>query len=148
MRLTFDWRPRGTSEWTRACKHVPLTWTRCHLGGVRAWFLCPEDDGDGQCCGQRVAKLYTGDNHLLACRRCRGLAYASQSESRLDRSIRRARKTRIRLGGELSLLEPLPDRPPRMHRLTYYRLFGKAEAAQRRWIGLSRDYLRRRYPGR
>jgi hypothetical protein len=30
-----------------------------------------------------------------------------------------------------------------MHRLTYYRLFHKAATAQERWVGLSRDHLRR-----
>jgi len=67
----------------------------------------------------------------------------AKSESPLDRSIRRARNIRMRLGGAPSILEPLPNKPRRMHRLTYYRLFGKAEAAQERWTGLSRVYLRR-----
>jgi hypothetical protein len=145
--LTFDWRPRGTSEWTHACQRVPVVWTRCHLGGVRPWFLCPDEARAGKCCGRRVAKLYAGDSHLFACRRCRGLVYASQSENRLDRSIRRARKIRMGLGGGPSLLEPIPDKPPKMHRLTYYRLFGKAAAAQERWIGLQRDFLSRHHPG-
>jgi hypothetical protein len=48
----------------------------------------------------------------------------------------------MRMGGGPSLLDPLPDKPPRMHRLTYYRLFGKAAVAQERWIALSRDRLR------
>jgi hypothetical protein len=52
----------------------------------------------------------------------------------------------MRLGGGANILAPLPDKPLGMHRQTYYRLFGKAEAAQRRWIGFSRDYLRRHYP--
>jgi hypothetical protein len=51
------------------------------------------------------------------------------------------------LGGGPSLLEPIPDKPPKMHRLTYYRLFGKAATVQERWITLQRDDLSRRYPG-
>ena len=39
------------------------------------------------------------------------------------------------------------DKPPRMHRRTYGRLFNKAEAEQERRIALSSDYLRRRFPG-
>ena len=93
--LTFQWRRRETAEWTQACQRVPIVWTKCDLGGARPWFLCPEDTGDGRCCGRRVAKLYTGDSHLFACRQCRRLAYASQSESPHDRSIQRVRKTQI-----------------------------------------------------
>jgi hypothetical protein len=144
--LTFEWRYRGVGEWTRACQHVPIVWTRCHLGGARAWFVCTEDTGGGQPCGRRVAKLYAGDSHLFACRWCRRLVYVSQSESPLDRSIRRARKLRTRLGGGPSIVDPFPEKPPRMHRRTYGRLFSKAEAVQECWIGLSRDYLRRHNP--
>ena len=53
----------------------------------------------------------------------------------------------MRLGGSPSILELFPDKPPRMHRRTHGRLFNKAAAAQERWIGLERDYMRRRYPG-
>jgi hypothetical protein len=52
----------------------------------------------------------------------------------------------MRLGGGPSLLDPFPEKPPRMHRLTYYRLSAKTMAAQERSIGLERDYLRRHYP--
>ena len=41
------------------------------------------------------------------------LAYESQSENPIDRSIRRARKIRMRLGDGRSLVEPLPERPSR-----------------------------------
>jgi len=147
LMLIFEWRRRGASEWTRACHRVPVVWTRCHLGGARPWFLCTADAGDGRCCGRRVAKLYTGDSHLFACRWCRRLAYASQSESPLDRSVRRARKIRMRLGGGRNMLEPLPRKPPRMHTRTYDRLLARAMTAQERWIGLQHDYLARHYPG-
>ncbi|XFB08130.1 hypothetical protein AAGT13_09390, partial [Azotobacter salinestris] len=48
---------------------VPVTWTPCHLGGERPWFLCPY-------CGRRVAKLYL--QSVFACRHCLRLNYASQ----------------------------------------------------------------------
>jgi hypothetical protein len=51
------------------------------------------------------------------------------------------------LGGGPSLLEPLPGKPPGMHRLTYDRLLARAMTMQERWIGLQRDYLRRRFRG-
>jgi len=53
----------------------------------------------------------------------------------------------MRLGGSPSILELFPDKPPRMHRRTYGRLFNKAAAAQDRWMAMERDYMRRHYPG-
>ena len=72
--LMFEWCPRGAGEWKAARQRVPLVWTKCHLGGVRPRFRCPENTDEGKCCGRRVAKLYTGHSHLFACRLCRGLA--------------------------------------------------------------------------
>jgi hypothetical protein len=69
--------------------------------------------------------------------------YASQSERPLDRSIRRTRKLRMRLGGGLSILDHFPDKPPRMHRRTYGKLLARAMTAQERWIALPQDHLRR-----
>jgi hypothetical protein len=51
----------------------------------------------------------------------------------------------MRLGGGPSILDPFPRKPPGMHRLTYYRLFGKAATAQEHWIALQSAHLRRRY---
>jgi hypothetical protein len=53
----------------------------------------------------------------------------------------------MRLGGGRSILDPFPEKPPRMHQTTYYRLFNKAAVAQEHSIALSRDYLRRHHPG-
>jgi len=49
--------------------------------------------------------------------------------------------------GSPSILELFPQKPPRMHRRTYGRLFNKAEAAQQRWMAMEFDYMRRHYPG-
>ena len=68
---------------------VPLTWTACHLGGQRVWFLCPR-------CGRRVGILYGGKT--FACRHCHQLVYASQREGAFHRALRRARKIQVRLG--------------------------------------------------
>jgi hypothetical protein len=144
--LTFEWRHPGISEWTRGSQRVSIVWTKCHLGGVRPWFLCTgRVDGCG--CGRRAAKLCLGDSALFACRHCCGLAYTSQSENPRHRAISQAQKLRMRLSGSPSLLDPFPERPPRMHRLTYHRLFAKAMAAQERSLGLEIDDIRRRYPG-
>jgi hypothetical protein len=29
-------------------QRVPIVWSRCHFGGFRPWFRCPEDAADGQ----------------------------------------------------------------------------------------------------
>jgi hypothetical protein len=42
---------------------------------------------------------------------------------------------------------PFPNKPPRMHRRSYGRLFNKGVAVQERWITLHRDFMRRHYPG-
>ena len=65
--------------------------TPCHFGGTTNWFRCPVRG-----CGRRVAILYRAN--FFACRRCQGLAYASQSERREERLDRRADKIRERLG--------------------------------------------------
>jgi hypothetical protein len=51
----------------------------------------------------------------------------------------------MRLGGSTNLLDPLPCKPPRMHRLTYWRLLNAAMAAQERSLALDREWLRTRY---
>ena len=126
-------------------RSVPLQRTPCNFGGARPWFEC-SSVSVGYGCGRRVAKLYL-DGHVFACRQCCGLAYASQSENVRDRAMRRARKIRRRLGGGPSLLDPLPDKPPRMHRWTYFRLVAKAIRAQERLLGLDIEDIRRRFPG-
>lgn len=84
------------------------------FGGVRQhWFVCPS-------CQRRIAILYVGADGL-ACRRCLGVAYASQLGSRLANACRRLRKVEARLG-------PGRARPAKMHSDTYRRLIGVATA--------------------
>src|SRR5262245_60034620 len=61
-------------------------------------------------------------------RRAYQLAYASQRETRFDRALRRARKLRLRLGGDPAHDE-YPEKPPRMRRATYNRLMDRLVAA-------------------
>jgi hypothetical protein len=110
-------------------QRVPILRTACHLGGQRAWFRCTVHFG-GKHCGRRAAILYSAGD-LFACRRCYGLAYASQQESPRFRSISRSQKIRMRLGGSANLFEPFPAKPPRMHWQTYNRLRARGEAANR-----------------
>ena len=99
---------------------MPVTWTACHLGGQRPWFVCSVYC-NGRYCGRRAAVLY-GAGELFACRRCYGLAYVSQQEAPMHRGVYRAQKIRMRLGGSANLCEPFPEKPKRMHRRTYLRL--------------------------
>jgi hypothetical protein len=36
-------------------QRVPITWTACHFGGKRPWFICPAHV-NGKYCGRRVAE--------------------------------------------------------------------------------------------
>ena len=103
---------------------VGLTWTPCHFGGRRPWFLCPG-------CGRRVGKLYVSGKYFL-CRHCYSLAYQSQRESRGDRLLRRAWKIRAKLG--LGPWEPIVEKPPRMHWKTFLRL--REEVQRLEWEAL------------
>jgi hypothetical protein len=58
----------------------------------------------------------------FACRHCYGLVYDCQNETPWLRSVRRARKIRMRLGTGFSFAQPFPDRPPGMHWRTYLRM--------------------------
>ena len=99
-------------QWDQVYYTVQLTWTPCHFGGHRPWFLCPR-------CGRRVGKLYAGGKYFL-CRHCYDLAYQSQRESYADRLLRRAWKLRAKLG--LKPWEPIVEKPPRMHWKAFLRL--------------------------
>jgi hypothetical protein len=94
---------------------VPITWTPCHLGGNRPWFLCP-------CCDRRVAKLYSST--LFACRHCLRLNYRSQQANKRDRPCDRSwdlRRTLGRKEGFLSLPAEFIPKPKGMH----WRTFGR-----------------------
>jgi hypothetical protein len=107
------------TEWKSIEQRVPITWTQCHLGGCRPWFICSART-NGRYCGRRVALLY-GAGELFACRSCYQLAYASQQEHPMFRNIRRAQKIRMRLGGSTDPFGPIPERPRGMWRRTYER---------------------------
>jgi hypothetical protein len=119
--LSFRARSWDSLEWQNVEQRVPIVWTACHLGGGRPWFRCTAYS-NGQYCGRRVAKLYLGGSLLFACRRCYGLAYASQLESSRYRGVLRAQRIRMSLGGSPNLFDAFPSRPKGMHRSRYNRL--------------------------
>ena len=75
--LTVTWPDRSLTN-----LRVPLTQTTQYRG-VRWWFLCPT-------CKRRCSCLYSPSPSVhFACRKCRGLVYRSQHETRLVRTLRR-----------------------------------------------------------
>jgi hypothetical protein len=143
--LIYRSRSRGDAEWKPVEQRVPITWTACHLGGHRPWFVCSVYSG-GRYCGRRVALLY-GAGELFACRRCYGLAYASQQEASRNRGLGKAQKIRMRLGGSPDMSKAFPDKPKRMHWRTYERLRVVHDVAEARsMLGLMKfvDRLQRR----
>jgi hypothetical protein len=102
--------------------NVEISFTKCRLGGSRAWWLCPN-------CSRRVAVLFGWGR--FECRECAKLSYQCQSESESDRALRRAEKLRKRLGWAPGVANPREGRPLGMHGAMYNKLlreYAKAEA--------------------
>lgn len=100
---------------------VRITWTACHLGGQRPWFLCP-------CCGKRVAILYL--KRIFACRQCLRLNYTSQQSSRYNLACDQSWKLRRALGcqrGVLDLSAEFIPRPKGMHQRTFARKIARLQ---------------------
>jgi hypothetical protein len=79
--------PNDPASQTRLIR-IEIERTGCYLGGARAWWRCP-------CCGRRVALLYLAN--VIACVRCLGLVYASQSEDAMARTWRKQLEIERRL---------------------------------------------------
>lgn len=113
VELTYIYAPNGRpAEFIRQA--VMLETTPCTLGGSRQWFCCPT-------CSRRVAVIY-GTGRLFACRRCKGLAYASQGEAGDDRATRRVERIRKQLGWQPGIFNGPGVKPKGMHWRTYQRL--------------------------
>src|SRR6516165_3820101 len=137
--LSHDW---GAADWKPVEQTVFITWTTCHFGGRRPWFVCPIYSG-GRYCGRRVAVLYETCG-LFGCRSCCSLAYESQRETRMFRGLTKAQKIRERLGGSTDIFSMFPDRPKGMHWRTYDRLRLAHDAAKERAVeGMARIVERR-----
>ena len=73
-----------------------FTTTKCHLGGVRYWFLCPS-------CSKRVGKLYAPlSADEFKCRYCHNLTYKSTQNhnQRVDSLSRQLNYTYKKMGKE------------------------------------------------
>jgi hypothetical protein len=68
----------GASTGSHSTRYlVEITSSRCTLGGLRFWFLCPMTR-DGVSCDRRVLKLYLPPGgQMLGCRHCYDLRYQS-----------------------------------------------------------------------
>lgn len=117
--LIYSYRLSG-EEWQSVEEPVPIVRVPCRFGGTRPYFICP-GVVNGIACGRRVVKLY-GPGRYFLCRHCYRLAYASQSEDTWNRTLRKANKIRMRLGGDPGMASLLPERPKGMWRRTYERL--------------------------
>ena len=117
--LAYRYAPRDRPAEAIA-QIVALETTPCMLGGVRHWFRCPG-------CAMRVAVIY-GVGRLFACRRCKGLAYASQAEAPDDRALRSAGRIRKRLGWVPGIEHGHGPKPAGMHWLNFFRLCARYDS--------------------
>jgi hypothetical protein len=106
----------GTDHAQSLSYAVPLSFTKCHYGGSRPWFICPSVT-----CNQRVGTLRRIGNYFL-CRHCGDLAYLSQRLDLEERLRRRAEKIRVRLGCGGDRWADFPPKPKGLHWRTYRRL--------------------------
>lgn len=118
--IVLDYRVRQYGgDWEAVTQYVPLLRVACNFGGQRPYFGCP-GIVNGRACGRRVGKLFAGGRYFL-CRHCYSVAYASQSEDRHDRMLRRANKLRMALGGEPGTAHFIAPKPKGMWWRTYNR---------------------------
>jgi hypothetical protein len=130
LRLTYTFTNTGE----RVDYNVKLQATRPNFGGLRWWFICPLLV-NGKPCGRRVQKLFMPSRgRYYGCRHCHDLTYTSRRQDAKDRTLTKAQRIRVRLGGDRCILAPFPDRPKGMWRRTFQRLKCKAEDAEiRSW---------------
>jgi len=88
IRFVYIETDKKTTERTKCDYKAHLTWTPCHFGGRRWWFICPMEV-DGEDCNRRVGVLYLPNDKSFGCRHCHNLTYRSCQEShQFDRFFR------------------------------------------------------------
>jgi hypothetical protein len=116
LHLSYNVRV-GDGKWQDVTEVISIVHLRCRFGGSRAYFICP-GPGDGTDCGRRVAKLHLSRRYFL-CRTCNQLVYASQYEQEWQRALRRVNKLKHRLGINVGIADPFPEKPKGMWTRTY-----------------------------
>jgi hypothetical protein len=111
VRLSYAVRV-GDGEREDVVDTISVVYLRCRFGGNRAYFICP-GPGGGTNCGRRITKLHLSGRYFL-CRHCNQLVYACQYEQGWERALRRANKLKQRLGVNVGVDEPFPDKPKGM----------------------------------
>jgi hypothetical protein len=119
---------RYEGDWQSVKQFVSIDRVPCRFGGTRPYFLCP-GPRFGNRCGRRVVMLFGLGKYFL-CRHCYNLAYGSQSEGEIDRALRRASKTKRRLGCAPGMGALLLPKPKGMWARTYERHRKQAIEAQ------------------
>ena len=109
-------------------QQIRISWTPCHFGGARPWLHCTY-------CDRRVARMFKGMGGYY-CRDCIGNPiYESQRRSKKARAYLKAFRLRQGLGGSRPVLDPLPERPYRMKRVTYNRICADIQRLERPLVG-------------
>jgi hypothetical protein len=124
--LTLNYRVRiYGGEWEPIVQAVPIERVACHYGNQRPYFRC-SGVVNGQHCNRRVTKLYAGGRYFC-CRHCYNFTYASQSEAKYDRALRKANKLGMALGGEAGTAQFIAPKPKGMWHRTYQKLRNEIE---------------------
>lgn len=131
--IALSYRDRRAPGYSIVEYTISLVHTACHIDGSRPWFSCPE-------CGRRAAILYSISAGKFACRKCRRLAYPSQSETMSDRGHRAANNLRRRLGWKVGIANPEGGKPKWMHQATFDKLrLRYAKVAHAVWMDTARS---------
>ena len=98
--LSYVFTDPFTSKKEDINERVSLTFTRCHFGGKRYWFICPLNREE-RYCGRRVGVLYSV-NKYFGCRWCANVAYSAQHKGGKNRwpsvSITKVEEAERRIG--------------------------------------------------
>jgi hypothetical protein len=127
--LRYGARPLGDQSKQRndIQERVGLSFSSCNYGGRRPWFICPMPE-----CDRRVTVLYLEGMNFI-CRVCASLTYECRRLDQRNRALLHTRKIRTRLGGNLTVTDPFPERPKGMHWTTYNLLKTKVEELDLKW---------------
>lgn len=125
---------KGMSSLTHDGVRISIVRTPAPFGGTRSWWLCPR-------CERRCVLLYTAD---YICRICAKGRYRSELASPRQRKLRKAFKTREKLGqSHGGIAAPFPPKPKHMHWNTYLRIRKAAERHELEFLQAELADLRR-----